>query len=177
MLLSTFGIILGVAAILGIGITNQNALEAVKQLFENTAGKTDLIIVSADADESGFSEQSLSQLERMAEIEYAVPSLQIVTALADSASSDVMGMSFFGMDTGGLQLYGIDPELDVQARIYEVMDGRFLSPVLDEYEIVLVDAFAEENEIAAGDTIEIITEIGIEELHVVGLIEKKGQDN
>jgi len=174
MLLSTFGIILGVAAILGIRVTNQNALEAVKQLFENTTGKTDLIVVSTDADESGFSERTLSQLERMAEIEYAVPSLQIMTAPADSASSDVMGMSFFGMDTGGLQLYGIDPELDGQVRIYELMDGRFLSPVLDEQEIVLVDAFAKENEITVGDTIEIITEIGIEELTVVGLIEKKG---
>ena len=174
MMLSTFGIILGVAAILGIGITNQNALDAVRLLFENTAGKTDLIIVSADAEEGGFSEQILQQIERMTEIEYAAPSLQIITALVDSGSSEPMAMSFFGIDAGGLQLYGIDPESDVQARIYEITDGRFLAPDLDTYEVVLVDAFAKDNEIAVGDIIEIIAETGVEDLRVVGLIEKKG---
>ncbi len=174
MLLSTFGIILGVAAILGIGITNQNALDAVKQLFESTTGKTDLIIISADADESGISEHTLQQVERIAEIEFAVPSLQVMTVLGDSVSSDSMAMSFFGMNAGGLQLYGIDPEVDVKARIYEVTDGRFLSMVLDENEVVLVDVYAEENEIIVGDTIEIIAETGTEELRVVGLIENKG---
>ena len=38
VLLSTFGIVLGVAAILGIGITNQTALDSVELLFEDTAG-------------------------------------------------------------------------------------------------------------------------------------------
>lgn len=174
IVLSTFGIMLGVAAILGIGITNQTALSAVKLLFENTAGKTDLMVVSADPEAGGFSENAVRRIGRMKEIQYVVPSVQVITSLADSASQEDMGMSFFGMESGGLQLYGIDPELDVMARNYEITEGRFLSPILDEYEIVLVDSYADDNEIQVDDFIEIIAEQGIAELRVVGLMKKKG---
>ena len=43
-MLSMFGIILGVASILAIGITNQTALNSVTPLFAETSGKANLII-------------------------------------------------------------------------------------------------------------------------------------
>ena len=49
MLLSTFGIMLGVATIIAISITNQTALQSVKRLFSDTAGKANLIIVNNES--------------------------------------------------------------------------------------------------------------------------------
>ena len=174
VLLSTFGIILGVAAILGIGITNRSALDSVKLLFEDTAGKTDLMVISAESGDDGFSESVLQQFGRISEVNYAIPSIQIITTQSDAAFQNNIGLSFFGMDSGGLQLYGIDPEIDQKARNYQITQGRFLNPVKDENEIVLVDSFAEENDLHLNDYIEIIAETGIAKLRIVGLIEKKG---
>ena len=174
MLLSTFGIILGVAAILGIGITNQTALESVKKLFEDTAGKANLIVISADSDTSGFSENVLQQVQRFTEIDYAVPSVHIVTTLGNPASEGTIGLNFMGTNAGGLQLYGIDPDVDQQAHNYKILQGRFLLPDQDEAEIVLVDTFASENDIQLGDSVEIVADTGIEKLRLVGLMEKKG---
>lgn len=174
MLLSAFGIILGVAAILGIGITNQTALDSVRLLFEDTSGKADLVVVSAESGAGGFSENALSQIERIAEVQYAVPSIQVVTTLGGSASVGNIGMTFFGTDAGGLQIYGIDPQVDQQSRNYEIAQGRFLSPIQDGREIVLVDSYAEENDIQVDDSVEIIADTGVEKLRVVGLMEKKG---
>ena len=107
MLLSTFGIMLGVATILAISITNQTALESVKRLFSDTAGKANLILVNAESDKSGLSSQVLRKVQEIAEIEAAVPTVHINTLLADQVNTPEIGLSFFGSDIGGLTLYGI----------------------------------------------------------------------
>jgi putative ABC transport system permease protein len=174
MLLSIFGIILGVAAILGIGITNQTALDSVKLLFEDTSGKADLMIISSQSDASGISENIIPKADRIDEIKLAVPSVQIVTTTGDLSSEENIGMSFFGTEAGGLLLYGIDPEIDKQARNYEITQGRFLSAIQDAREIAIVDTYADENEIKVDDFVEIVAETGIEKLRVVGLLDYKG---
>ncbi len=116
MILSTFGIVLGVAAILAIGITNQTALNAVTNLFQETSGKANLIITSNESDGKGFSDNILLRLKSYPGIESAVPSIQVQTVLADENTSPELGLSFFGTDTAGLALYGVDPAVDAQAR-------------------------------------------------------------
>ena len=48
MLLSGFGIVLGVAAILGIGAVNQAALESVTRLMQDASGKAALTVTVAE---------------------------------------------------------------------------------------------------------------------------------
>ena len=151
MLLSIFGIILGVAAILGIGITNQTALDSVKLLFEDTSGKADLMIISSQSEATGISENIIPKIERIDEIKLVAPSVHIVTTTGDLASEENIGMSFFGTEAGGLLLYGIDPEIDTQVRNYEITQGRFLSAMQDAREIVIVDTYADESEIKVLD--------------------------
>lgn len=174
MLLSTFGIVLGVAAILAIGITNQTALDSVTQLFANTSGKSNLIITSADVETGGFSTNILTKVEDLPEIERAVPSLQIQTLLANESGPSEIGLNFFGMDTGGLLLYGIDAVSDPEVRVYKIVEGEFLSSDATANEIVLVSTFAEENDLEVGDWAEIIAETGIEKLRVIGLMDRDG---
>ncbi len=81
-LLSMFGIILGVAGLLAIRITNLTALESLSALFEGTAGKTDLIMTYTGTDGDGLPERILRRIMENEAIQTAVPSLQFQTALA-----------------------------------------------------------------------------------------------
>ena len=173
--LSTSGIVLGVAGMLAISIANMTAMESIAQLFRDTSGNSSLIITAADASEQGFSERIIRQLSKGEGIDSAVPSIQIKTVLADDMPPTKTDVSFFGTTMGGLFLYGIDPALETKARIYEVVDGDFLEPTRpDAYEVVLVQSFADENNIEVAENIEILTPYGIERLQVVGLIAKEG---
>ncbi len=165
---------LGVATILAISITNQTALQSVKRLFSDTAGKANLIIVNVDADSRGLSEKILRQVQEIPEIAAAVPSVHINTLLADQVSTPEIGLSFFGSDVGGLTLYGIDPGLDTNVRDYTITEGTYLSPDSSSSEVVLVENFAEDNDLQVGKSVEIVTEDGIEKLDVVGLMAKEG---
>jgi putative ABC transport system permease protein len=175
LLLILFGIILGVATILAIGITNQTALDSVTRLFEDTSGRANLIVISAESDSGGFSDRILRRVAETQGVAAAVPSIHIQSLLASDIRSGEIGLDFFGASTGGLLLYGIDLEKDRQIRDYNLVEGRFLSE--DGDEIVLVRTFAEENNIQVGHSIEVLTGTSIERLSVVGLIEKEGPGN
>jgi putative ABC transport system permease protein len=174
IILSTFGIILGVAAILAIGITNQTALNAVTNLFQETSGKANLIVTSNQSDGKGYSDNILLRLRSYPGIEFAIPSVHVQTLLADENTSPELGLTFFGTDTAGLTLYGVDPALDSQAREYTLAEGKFLSDDLNGDEVVLVEDFARENELQVGKFMEIVAGTGIEKLRLVGVIAKEG---
>lgn len=174
VLLSTFGIVLGVAAIIAIGVTNQTALASVTLLFENTSGKADLIVASREADGGGIPENTAERLEKFPAVLAALPSLHAQTVLADSSQSGDIGLSFFGTNLGGLLLYGIDPIRDSQARDYRLVAGRFLSPDSQADEVVLVQSYAEQNELVVGKYLEFVAAGRVEKLRIVGLMEKEG---
>lgn len=174
MLLSVFGIMLGVAAILGIGITNQAALNSVTRLFKDTSGRIDLTVTSAKADPQGYSDSILSRLRSLPQVKLAIPLVNESTLLVGAANPTQVDLSFFGAQVGGFALRGVDPQLEVQARDYRMVQGRFLSADLNADEIVLVKDFAEENDIQVGRFVEIIADTGVEKLRVVGLMAKEG---
>jgi len=127
VLLSLFGIILGVAGLLSISITNQAALDSITRLFEDTSGKIDLSITPS-GNEQGFPEQALRTAASVNGVRAAVPLLKAQTLLADETPPDQLGLSFFGTSSGGLALHGIDPQVEILAREYTITAGRFLPP-------------------------------------------------
>ena len=155
--LSTFGIVLGVASILSIGVTNQTAMRSITRLFESTSGKANLIVNSADSSEASFPELALSRVKGVNGVYTAVPSLQVTTMLFDSAPMDAISLNFFGASMSGLTLYGIDPEKDMKTREYTLVAGEFLSDDLKAQEIVLVEDYCEDNDLNLGDRIPILT--------------------
>lgn len=173
MLLSIFGIVLGVAAILAIGITNQSALTSVTNLFQETSGKSNLIVTASGSENQGFSELLPEKIRAVPGILQAAPSLHLQTMLASEAPASGLGINFFGTTAGGLALYGIDPALDPQVRTYTLVAGKFLSE-LDADEIVLVKDVALDNDLQIGKWVELITSGGVEKLKLVGIIAKEG---
>ena len=174
-LLSTFGIILGVAGILGMSITNEAAMQAITRLFGDTSGKASLIIVPSRGESSAIDERLLKEIERKPEIEAAVPSIHLTTLLADEILPMEISLSMFGASSGGLAIYGIDPLLDTKARDYQLVAGRFLSEdAPDADEIVLVKSYADEHELSLDNWVEFVTPYGNERLRLVGMIDEQG---
>ena len=172
-LLTLFAIILGVAVILAISVTNLSTLDAITALFSEASGKAHLVVTARDAGEQAFPEMAVRRIATVAEVETAVPSVQGQASLATDGSSP-MDISFFGAVAGGLTIYGIDPVIDAEAREYKVVEGEFLSPDLDAYHIVLVKDYADEEAIQVGDDIQIVSSQGLQAVRVVGLISKEG---
>jgi putative ABC transport system permease protein len=175
MLLSTFGIVLGVACIVAIGIANQTALQSITRLFNDTSGRANLIVVSASsAKGERFTESVLRRTAGMDGVAVAIPSFHAQTVLAKDAAAGGLSLNFFGVSLGGLTLYGIDPVLDTQARQYTISSGQFLSSDPNADDVVLVDTYAKNNDITLGKHIQIVTADGLADLRVVGLMAKEG---
>jgi putative ABC transport system permease protein len=172
--LTTLGVVLGVAVILAIRITNRSTMESVGAVFTAASGKAHLVVGASSTSDEGFSESTLRRVANVAGIETVVPSLQARTLLADEGPASPMDISMLGTGAEGLLIYGIDPALDLKAREYQIVTGRFLSDDPDAYEIVLVEDYAAEEQIQVGDDIEIVTAERIETLRVVGLMDKEG---
>jgi len=173
VVLSMFGILIGVAGILAIGIANQAAMDSITRLFEDTSGKADLMVTSSGSD-SGFSETVQRSVLGVAGVQSALPVVRAQTALASDAVQNELGLSFFGTESGGLLLYGVDPLGEPQVRDYTLTAGRFLSGEDDAYELVLVENYAADEEIEVGDRVGILTPNGVEKLRVVGLMAREG---
>lgn len=169
-LLTLGGIILGVAVIFAISITNESTLSAVASVFGSASGKAHLIVASSESGGEGFPEQIRRRIITVPGVKAAVPTLQVQTVLADTSDSLLGGFSMMGPSFGGLTVYGIDPRLESAAREYEVITGEFLPDDLDAYEILLVGEYASDNDLELGGDMTLLTPTGPETLRVIGLL-------
>lgn len=190
-LLTTGAVTLGVAVILATGITILSTEAAILRLFNDASGRADLIVLSANTSQSGFSQQVLRRISNVNDVVAAVPSIEvqtrpvdtgsgadttIATAASPSAAVEVQPSSsdYFLYDKSRLVVWGIDPLLDPLAREYKLTAGRFLSEDEDSYEVILVEDYAQANNISLGEDVYFVTPEGSESLEVVGLMSKEG---
>jgi len=176
-LLTTLGIVLGVAVILAISVTNQSTLSSINTIFDEASGLAHLVVApSSYTGTSGFPESTLSRVQSVPGIAQAVPTLQVRTLLA----RDAAGWKFeFGIGgaTGGndLLVFGIDPERDPQARLYKLDSGRFLEPGETSYSALFTTDYADEKSISLDEDVDILLPNGnIATLRAVGFLRKDG---
>ncbi len=172
--LSTFGIILGVACLLAVRLTNLTALAAITALFEDTSGKSDLVILNAVSEEAGFEADIIQRTRAQPGVTLAAPLLQVRSSLGENLSAGDIGLSLFGSDLGGLLLFGIDPTIDGLVRGYSLAAGDFLSPDLAGGEILLGEQVAEDHDLSVGDEVALLTPEGVRGLKLVGLLQREG---
>lgn len=171
--LSTLGIVLGVASILAMGTTNAAALDAVSRLFQDAAGSAHLTVVPGNASEKGISESLLRRIRTYPGVRFVAPSLQGQAVLAKQAPQGGVGISFFGIGVeGGLTLYGVDPALDAVVRQYSLLEGRMLRDAPGE--ILLVETFANEQNLKVGGRVELFTPSGVQRFQLVGILKREG---
>src|SRR5262245_15762833 len=81
-LLTTAGIVLGVAVFVGMHTANQSVLLAFSRTVDRIAGKTELQVTSG---ETGFDETILDQVQSASTVRIAVP---VIEAVVDTAAID-----------------------------------------------------------------------------------------
>lgn len=176
-ILTLLGIVVGVAVILAISITNQSTLASINTIFDEASGLAHLVVApSSYTGTSGFPESSLAHVRGTPGVAEAVPTLQARSLLARDAA-DWQFEFGLGGGTGGndLVLYGIDPQVDRAARLYKIETGRFLEAGERSYSALFTQDYADEKKIVIGDDVDILLPNGgIATLRAVGFLKKDG---
>ena len=162
--LTTAGIVLGVALFVGMHTANRSVLQAFNQTVDRIAGKTQLQI---SAGESGFGEEVLERVEAMPEIRAAAP---VIEAVADTG---IRGQ-------GSLLILGVDMTGDRSLRDYNLESGD--EAVIDDPlvflaqpdSIILTSEFAGRNGIRAGSALPMQTMDGEKRFTVRGILRPGG---
>ena len=163
-LLTTAGIVLGVAVFVGMHTANQSVLFAFSQTVDRIAGKTELQVTAGDA---GFSEDVLERVQAASTVRVAVP---VVEAVVDS---NITGQ-------GNLLVLGIDMTGDRSLRDYDLESGD--DAVIDDPlvflaqpdSIILSREFAGKNGIAVGGHVVLGTVEGEKQFTVRGVMKSSG---
>ncbi len=180
-ILTALGIVVGVAAMVSVNATNNSTLDSITRFFDETAGQSDLI-VEAPVSGERFDETVLNKARRFDAVTAAAPGIVGVTVPADEADAWEEQYSAGGSIVPGTNfwLMGRDIAADAGIHDYQLVAGRLLKPGETSYNILLVDEYAEEKGVEAGEDFAILTPLdGIVSFRVAGLIDKEeiGQTN
>ena len=159
--LTVAGIVLGVAVILAIAVTNRSIYSGLEALFADVAGNADLTVRAASENDEGFDQQILERIREVEGVIAAVPSTADATML------------MLGDKEVSLTVYGVDPAVDREVRPYEVIEGEFL-PEGDKYAVIVAQDFAQRHDIEVGKDVELLVADGTELFLVVGILAKEG---
>lgn len=163
-ILTTAGIVLGVAVFVGMHTANQSVLYAFTSTVDRIAGKTELQVTAAEA---GFDEAILERVQGALSVRVAVP---VIEAVVDT---EMAGQ-------GNLLVLGTDLTGDRSLRDYDLEDGD--EAVIDDPlvflaqpdSIILTREFAERNAIVAGSQITLGTALGPKRFTVRGIMRSSG---
>ncbi|HTK29178.1 MAG TPA: FtsX-like permease family protein [Vicinamibacterales bacterium] len=107
-LLTTAGIVLGVAVFVGMHAANESVLFAFSRTVDRIAGRTELQVTAGEA---GFPEDVLERVQAASSVRVAVP---VVEAVVDTGIRDV----------GSLLILGVDMTGDRSLRDYDFESGE-----------------------------------------------------
>ncbi len=151
----------------------------MRGVFDRTTGQANLLIVPINENKQPLDQQTLNRAARIEGVEIAAPSIRGYTLLASDANSWQIAFNMTGVAEGNFfQIYGIDPELDSEVRVYVLESGRMPRP--DKYEAVIPSEFAAEKELKIGDDLSILVDqdgrykTSVESLEIVGLLAAEG---
>ena len=155
-LLTWLSVVIGVAAVLAVGMSAESARRAYRDMFQAITGRTALELTGV-----GGSPMNASLLEdvcRTAGVQVAVPLIQRNVIM------------YYGRGRMKLTALGIDVTRDSAVRDYEVVEGRRLSPRGG----VLLDAsLAKSVDLHVGDPIKLLVRRGLVRSTVVGLVKPR----
>ncbi|MEO7275589.1 MAG: FtsX-like permease family protein, partial [Vicinamibacterales bacterium] len=163
-MLTTGGIVLGVAVFVGMNTANRSVLSAFARTVDRIAGRAQLQVVAGGM---GFSEDVLERVQATACVAVAVPVIEVVV------ETNVRGQ-------GSLLVLGVDLAGDQSLRDYDVDERE--DAVIDDPlvflaqpdSIILARDFAGRNRVAVGDRIAFGTADGPRQFTVRGLMQSGG---
>lgn len=162
-LLTTAGIVLGVAVFVGMHTANQSVLFAFSRTVDRIAGKTELQVT---AGETGFDEETLERVQASPSVRVAVP---IIEAVVDTPSKS----------SGNLLVLGVDMTGDRSLRDYD-LDGD--DSVIDDPLVFLAQPdsliisreLADRNHLQVNEQLPLATTEGEKRFTVRGIMKSSG---
>ncbi len=162
--LTTAGIVLGVAVFVGMHTANQSVLWAFNQTVDRIAGKTQIQVT---AGETGFNEETLEAVQAAPSVHVAVPIIEAVV------HSQIEG-------AGSLLVLGVDMTGDRSLRDYELDEGD--EAVIDDPlvflaqpdSIILTREFADKHGFEVNSTLPLGTAFGERRFTVRGIMRSSG---
>lgn len=171
-LLTLLGVTLGVAVVLAVEVTNNSTMDSIERIFNRATGQAELLVVPFEEDEL-LDGSLLTRVQRTEGIQIAAPILRLQTALLSEIEDTTTIWGAEGVTVGrSFEINGIDPNLDPQVRVYNLVEGRL--PETGRYETVLPQKYAQEKKLTLGQNLEIVTLTGAEKLEIVGLLADDG---
>ncbi|MDX1944357.1 MAG: FtsX-like permease family protein [Pirellulaceae bacterium] len=156
--LTLLSIVIGVGAVVSIGLGTATTRNAYKQLFEMVTGKANLEIDASGG--VGFSLKLFPEVAKVPGVLAAAPVVERQTSMSLGEDRRVR-----------LQLLGIDPALDAQVRDVEISAGRMVEK--GQNEVVLDESFATFLELKVGDDVRLLTNRITKTFKIVGVLRPK----
>jgi putative ABC transport system permease protein len=171
-LLTMLGVVLGVAVVLAVQVTNQSTMASIESIFDRATGKAELLVVPP-GEETHLEGDLLGRVQRTAGVLVAAPGVWVTTSLVSDIQDTTTLWGSEGLQVGRpFELHGIDLELDPLVHVYTLENGRM--PLPGRYETLLPQKYAQEKALKLGDWLEIVTLKGTEKLRIVGLLGEEG---
>lgn len=171
--LTAIGVLLGVSVVLAIQVTNQTTIDSLRRVFDRAAGQASLLIIPSSQKNENLKQSLLPTVQSVKGVRVAAPSLRVNTLPADEATDWQINLNLNGVAAGNFfLLYGIDPILDPQVRVYVLAEGRMPQP--GRYEIVLARKYAEDKKLRVGNWLILLTPNGTVRLKITGLLAAEG---
>ena len=163
-ILTTAGIVLGVAVLVGMRTANQSVLYAFSRTVDRIAGKTELQV---SAGETGFDEEILERVQAASAVRVAVPVIEAVVAPPFEGS-------------GNLLVLGVDMTGDRSLRDYDLESGE--QSVVDDPlvfiaqpdSLIVSKEFADRNQVAVNDQLPLMTAEGEKRFTIRGITKSSG---
>jgi putative ABC transport system permease protein len=162
--LTTAGVVLGIAVLVGMYTANRSVLFAFSQTIDRIAGRTDLQITAGEA---GFGEDILEKVQSAPSVRVAVPVIEAVVG------SELAG-------EGDLLVLGIDMTGDRSLRDYDLDsddEGGIDDPLvfLAQPDSLLVSKeLVDRNGLALGRTLPLLTAAGERDFTIRGIMNPTG---
>ncbi len=161
--LTILSIVIGVAAVVSVGVMSRTTKDAQKLMFATVNGKATLEIKTpADV---GFKSDVLEKVRATPGVELAVPIIERA------------GKLMKGEQHVKIKALAVDPQFDPEVRDYKISEGRMAADRTDKskpYEIVLDDGFARQQKLKLGEIFQMRTTVNKFDFELVGLAKPQG---
>ncbi|HMC60299.1 MAG TPA: ABC transporter permease, partial [Candidatus Solibacter sp.] len=167
-ILTTAGIVLGVALLVGMQTANQSVLRAFNQTVDRIAGKAQLQISAGD---SGFPEEVLERVQSLPQVRAAAP---VIEASVDPGLKGQGKLLILGVDmTGDRSLRTYDFENAPNDSDEDVMDDPLVFLAQPD-SLILTREFADRNGLRTGSKIAFDTMEGRKQFTIRGILKAGG---
>ncbi len=175
-LLTGLGIVLGVAILFGVLVSNATTQKGVDNLIEDFTGKADVVAMPIGSFDAKVPAGTIEKIEGLPEVKDVVGEFGFGSVLPDKLvpedKREESGGNGFSSDFAEVFVNGIVPAEAQKIQTFEFAEGTFARPGADE--VVITKTLSDEIDVGMGDTIDIDGRAEDRTLRVVGILAKKG---